>query len=129
MNKSDAQKLTELLGGCWHEVVARGLENICSCGFKSYLIVSLDEHIEESNPTYKNPKDILNKMKEFCGEERYIKFIRKISLKKHIDYAAYDEEPDKVSFVPMSTYEFINAYILNIPALVTKAIEFLDGEK
>lgn len=116
MTKSDAQRFTELTGGCWHSVVARGLENICSCGFKSYLIVSLDEHIEESHPTY-SAVDILKRMKEFCGEEKYRKFIRT----KAIGLCQLTDDEWIISI-----YE---TYILNPALLLRKCIEFLEGEK
>jgi len=59
-------------------------------------------------------------------EVEYKKFINKISIRKRIDYGAYDEEPDKIFFVKMTITEFINAYILNVPVLLLKAIEYLN---
>jgi hypothetical protein len=104
---SDAQRFTELLGGCWHEwmdTTEVGLR--CTCRM---ICGNLDEHIKKSNPTYSNPKDILNKMKEFCGIHKFRNFIYQLS-----DDCCED------------TIMFVETYILNPPALLRKAIEFLE---
>jgi hypothetical protein len=118
---SDAQIFTELIDGKWHEakLFQDGINYKCSCGCLFYK-ERMDNHIKESNPTYSNAADILNKMKEFCGEERYYTFIRKKGIgivRKLTDY-------------PINVYNvFIDeTYILNPPALLKKAVEFLKGE-
>lgn len=95
-------------GDCWHEWITGVSPEI-------YLIVC--KHCGEiytdynDNPTYDNPRDILNRMKEFCGEERYDEFIRWLQQTHWFEID-----------------EFLETYILNPPALLKKAVEFMKGE-
>ena len=117
--KSDAQKFTELTGGCWHKISP----------FDSPLSIILSivdgGKLEQNeyecrmcgtkyihNPTYTNAADILNKMKEFCGEEKYSEFIIELDL----DGSGILES-------------FINKFVLNHSALLQKVIEFLEEGK
>lgn len=63
---------------------------------------------------YSNAADILNRMKEFCGEEGYYNFTHKIVL-VNTGYIDIDK--------------FLDKYILNPSALLQKAIEFLEEGK
>lgn len=116
---SDAQRFTELTDGCWHNCYRKdGYWHDCYKCEKQYK--------DSDNLTYSNAADILNRMRTFCGEEKYRKFIKTISYEKHIDYREAYGEPDERYFVQMSLTDFINNYILNAPALLRKAIEFLE---
>lgn len=111
--KSPAQIFTELIGGCLHTFAPKSEDEwatmVCSkCG---YTTNDLNAQFEETANDYLNAADILNKMKEFCGEERYYKFICEIGLEKNFVY--YVEEK----------------YILNAPTLLLKAIEYLRSGK
>jgi hypothetical protein len=124
--KSDAQRFTEMTGVCWHErdwskepsfwVGGNGWQ--CFTCRKCGQNIPID--YDSKRPTYSNPKDILEKMKEFCGEDRYYEFIIHISF--------VQTGSSNVGFI-MSIGDFINTYILNPPLLLKKAIEFLEGEK
>jgi hypothetical protein len=108
---TDAQRFTELTGGCWHEYdKIIGLYNKCSCG---KICGNLDEHIKQSNPTYSNAADILNRMKEFCGIDKYEDFICTIGSITPL----FDEPP---------IYSIEEKFILNPAALLKKAMEFLE---
>lgn len=64
-------------------------------------------------PENYNAADILNRMKEFCREERYINFIKTVGE----------------IMAPHNYHEVISIdYILNPPALLQKAVEFLEGK-
>lgn len=119
--KSPAQIFTEATGGHWHIGREDGFPRfgVCECGYVAINKNTLD------NPTYSNPADILRRMKEFLGEEGFEKFIKTISLEKHVDYREAYGEPDERYFVTMSIIDFINGFILNAPALLDKAIEYL----
>jgi hypothetical protein len=108
MNKSDAQKLTELLGGCWHE---RDWTEEISTTMTGLNCRKCEKFVPFSykHPTYSNPKDILEKMKQFCGIHKFRNFIYQLS-----DDCCED------------TIMFVETYILNPPALLRKAIEFLE---
>jgi hypothetical protein len=74
----------------------------------------------DANPTYDNAADILNRMKDYCGEERYKIFIN--SFTSYTDYRHW------TTYKP--TIDFINEiYILNPSALLRKAVEFLQQNK
>ena len=120
MTKSDAQRFTELTGGIWHELLHSN-SRICTCGLTGESQSLLFIHISESNPTYSNAADILNRMKEFCGEERYAKFIGTLPLTFIVDKLNPNEELTKKLFI-----SFIDTYILNTPALLKKSVEFLE---
>ncbi len=120
MTKSPAQIFTELTGGCWHEAndCILGVWT-CSCGKKFYECEEeqLLEHLQKENNLYSNPADILTKMKEFCGEEKYGEFI-KFSLSSWI--------------IPFKegTRVYINIeYILNPTQLLERACEWLEQNK
>lgn len=73
---------------------------------------------KQPNPTYAHADEILKRMKEFCGEERYSSFIQYLQNRFEIK-------------------EFISTY-LNVPVrtkdeilkmvLLQKAIEFLEDK-
>lgn len=117
MNKSDAQILTELLGGCWHEEYweNKGAFEVRKCRCNNQTVRFVGEHI---NPTYTNPADILNRMSEKLGEKKFKKFIISISG-YHKDYFWLYAITD---MIPLK-------YIEDVPSLVTKSIEFLEKEK
>jgi len=113
---TDAQRFHELTGGCWHEYdKIIGLYNKCSCG---KICGNLDEHIKQSNPTYSNAADILKRMREYCGEEKYKKFFTEIATKRNGEYLEL-----------MTIYEFVATYILNPPSLLKKAVEFFERRR
>lgn len=118
MTKSDAQIFTELTGGCWH---GWERENIL---YKKGLDAKICKHcgiywnIDLQNPTYSNAADILKRMREYCGEEKYKKFFTEIATKRNGEYLEL-----------MTIYEFVATYILNPPALLKKAVEFLKGDE
>jgi hypothetical protein len=107
---TDAQRFTELTGGC-HHVRTSKYSAICrKCKADICSAPSI---------SYDNAADILNRMKEYCGEERYYTFIRKKGIgivRKLTDY-------------PINVYKiFIDeTYILNPSLLLREAIEFLEA--
>jgi hypothetical protein len=114
-HKSDNQRLTELLGGCWHEwmdTTEVGLR--CTCRI---ICGNLDEHIKKSNPTYQHADEVLNLMQEKLGEEKFDEFLETIGI---YHYAINTGSGD---------YYIQEYYILNVPAIVQKTIEFLEKEK
>jgi adenine-specific DNA glycosylase len=94
--KSDAQRFTELT--CSHK---KDWPNCDNCPFRFKCKAEM--------PTYSNPADILEKMKQFCGIHKFRNFIYQLS-----DDCCED------------TIMFVETYILNPPALLRKAIEFLE---
>lgn len=75
---TDAQRFHELTDGCWHEFKeVSQYGNICKC---NCLCGNLDEHIKKSNPTYSTAESILNRMKEFCGQSKYNKFLWRLGV-------------------------------------------------
>jgi len=123
---TDAQKFTELTGGCWHEPELSPYCRIITddryggryqC--TSYKCIKCGKEFKlRDNPTYSNPADILNRMKEKCGEERVKEFVQKLIIDSRL--SGYDA----TSLILW----FIYKYILNTPALLQKAIEFLEGK-
>lgn len=113
---TDAQKFHELTGGCWHEFKeVSQYGNICKC---NCLCGNLDEHIKKSNPTYSHADEILKRMKEYCGEERYFDFMVRLG----------SDVIEKTNPTPIGLINnFLNDYILNPPALLKKAVEFLEA--
>jgi len=98
---TDAQKFTELTGGKWENII----DGVCDrCGTVFY-----------ANPTYSTAADILNRMKEFCGVDKYENFICTVGSITPL----FDEPP---------IYSIEEKYILNPSALLQKAIEFLEGK-
>lgn len=89
MTKSNAQIFTELTGGKWDE---------------------------ENCVTFLNAADILNKMKEFCGEERYKEFVN-----EYIGEISYDVEHNEIIYIN-------EKYILTPSLLLEKAVEYLRKE-
>ena len=117
---ADAQRFHELTGGCWHEFKeVSQYGNICKC---NCLCGNLDEHIKKSNPTYSNAADILNRMKEFCGEEKFGLFVGNIGNVVDYQYEKFEFGND----IP-TDYLVDLKYILNPPALLRKAVEFLEA--
>lgn len=126
--KSPARQFTELTAkdknDVWHEEISGGRDykKVCSCGLllDDYIQKQLDRHIKESNPTYSHADEILNRMREKCGEEKYNTFINstRIGIVRRVtDY-------------PILLYKvFINEeFISNPSALLQKAVAFLKGE-
>jgi hypothetical protein len=105
--KSDAQRFHELTGGCWHEPIFLGSRICNKCGVL-FAIGNANEPFDDFdkvNPTYSNSADILNRMKEFCGEEKFEKFLYEIGWFK------------------------TTKYLFDCLALLDKAIEFLEQLK
>ena len=124
MTKSNAQIFTELTtkdkNDVWHEVRKgsyQAVDNmliidykyICSCGLVGNYKQPLEIHCKNLNPTYPNAADILNRMRDFVGEDGYIQFVIYLIIPKGMNY-----------------FTFIDQYILNPSALLEKAIEFLE---
>ncbi len=112
-------------GDVWHEITNYTIVKdgrvityaTCSCG-KNFLFDStLDEHIKNSNPTYDNPRDILKRMREYCGEERFDLFMAQLEYGNNTNVEGIDWSGN----IDID-------YILNPPALLKKAVEFLKGE-
>jgi hypothetical protein len=114
--KSDAQKLTELLGGCWHENTERDplyKNNKLLCT-KCNTWQLTDPCIRRGfiRPTYTHADEVLIPMREKLGEDKYMQFVIFLISSKEINY-----------------FTFIENYILNAPALLDKAIEYLEKKK
>ena len=125
---TDAQKFHELTGGCWHKVYSYEgyIDYPSAIGGRTVRRDQVwykcrkceNKSIDErsfTNPAYFNAADILNLMREFCREERYGKFIQELAF-----------EMFRTKTAP-SINEFIEMFILNPPALLRKAVEFLEG--
>jgi len=112
---SDARRFTELTakeGDDWHEMYGCNGQLVCSCGEKFSLSSFAINHVRQSNPTYTNAADILNRMKEFCGEglEDFIVEVGGLSKHgSHLDTILVD-------------------YVLHPDDLLQKAIEWLEAE-
>ncbi len=66
------RKVCKKLGIEWHEVVQRGFQNLCSCGFNCYLMVTLDKHIKDSNPDFTlNAKDLIEVLMKHTGWRKF----------------------------------------------------------
>lgn len=115
MTKSDNQKLFELLypEKCWHEIVEPRYYR-CSCGASFYHASGIYNHINQCNSTYTHADEVLIPMREKLGEEKYDMFVGTIGT------FLFDEDNE----LDVCIFE---KYILNVPALVQKAIEFLEG--
>ena len=117
MTKSEAQIFTELTGVCWHgwEAITEWVESIpTGTFFKCQKCGAILDCKENENPTY-SAVDILKRMKEFCGEEKYRKFIRT----KAIGLCQLTDDEWIISI-----YE---TYILNPALLLKKCNEFISG--
>jgi hypothetical protein len=99
---TETQRFHELTGGCWHEWVEK-------TGYVTYCKKCLSAY--EEIPTYDNPADILKRMRDYCGEERYKDFLNTISE----------------SISPYAKVIDIY-YIENAPALLRKACEWLENK-
>lgn len=123
MNKSDNQKLFELLypEKCWHEIVEPRYYR-CSCGASFYHASGIYNHINQCNSTYTNADEVLIPMREKLGEEKYEKFIKSLMW----DITERYEQPVNTQRIICLIIKY---FILNVPNLVTKAKEFLEGEK
>jgi len=99
---TENQRFHELIGGCWKP---------------KETVWETDKFAAEydPNPTYSNAADILKRMKEKCGEERYQQFITRKLIGVYHGRCTHPEE--------ISIYE---TYIHNTPALLRKAVEFLE---
>jgi hypothetical protein len=102
-------------GEVWHEVVPLTLKPRCSCGKMFTWKSDLSKHIDESNPTSDNPRDILNRMKDFCDGEQFGDFIDIIGKWEGVT------ENGEVWYVN-------SEYVINPIYLLKKAVEFLKGE-
>jgi hypothetical protein len=67
-------------------------------------------------PDNYNAADILNRMREFCGEGKYREFILRVGTQSRDWNNNY-------------TYYINTIYILNPSALLERAIEFLEGNE
>ncbi len=105
-------------GEVWHEVVEhRSGYYRCSCGEVFAYGSDIDNHINQINPTYSHADEILKRMKEYCGEERYFDFMVRLG----------SDVIEKTNPTPIGLINnFLNDYILNPPALLKKAVEFLE---
>jgi hypothetical protein len=104
-------------GEVWHEVVPITLKPRCSCGKMFTWQSDLSKHIDESNPTYDNPRDILKRMRDFCGEERFDLFMAQLEYGNNTNVEGIDWSGN----IDID-------YILDPPALCKKAVEFLKGD-
>jgi hypothetical protein len=107
---NDAQKFTELTGGCRHVRTSKysAICRKCKADICSAPSISYD-----------NAADILNRMKEYCGEERYFDFMVHLG----------SDVIEKTNPTPIGLINnFLNDYILDTPALCKKAVEFLKGD-
>lgn len=111
MNKSDAQKLTELLGGCWHErdwskeptMWVGGKGTHCFTCVKCKQPIPMD--YDSNRPTYTHADEVLLPLREKLGEEKFEKFLYGIDWFK------------------------TTKYLFDCPALVKKVIEYLEQMK
>jgi hypothetical protein len=123
MNKSDNQKLTELLGGCWHEGAIAQRSNFFEQNYGQNVLycklckTELESDYKNNRPTYTHADEVLIPLREKLGEEKYEQFITSLLY------------PKLFMTITMPVIYFTDTYILNIPALVIKAIEFLEKEK
>lgn len=119
---TNARIFTELTGRKWHFVSSYGEHYYeCSCGERYGSYEAIGEHTKVSNPTYQNAADILNRMREFCGEDE----VKHHSFMLNIGTYYSDRSLLKV----VITYYIEETYILNAPALLQEAIEFLRSGK
>lgn len=121
---SDARRFTELTakeGDYWHEMYGCNGQLVCSCGEKFSLSSFAINHVRQSNPTYTNAADILNRMKEFCGEERYRHFIVETGIGTWHEVDSF-KEGRKITFY------IKEEFIRNPSDLLQKAIEWLEAE-
>jgi hypothetical protein len=112
---TNAQIFTELTGGCWHEPIFYGSRICIHCGV---LIAVGDANkpfydMVKYNPTYSNAADILNRMREFVGEDKYKIFGTIIGL------WTYDPFNSKYNLYVGEKY------VTDPPVLLERAIEFL----
>lgn len=98
---------TLALGECWHFPERYGKIFVCVLCKKE---VPLEPH-----PTYSHADEILAKMREKLGEEKFNKFFIYLVDSLEIDGAG------KYNVI----YEFMNCYIFNPAELIGKAIEYL----
>jgi hypothetical protein len=112
-----ARLFHEATGGIWHEVEQAGTGYFkCSCSKEKHSYYYAEFLYQHTNPTYTNPADILNRMKEYCGEERYGEFIYQcITEMRTLNKTSY-----------LTVMGFVDSFILNAPALLRKAVEFLE---
>jgi hypothetical protein len=104
-----AKEFHEATGGVWHEREQVGAGYFkCSCSNEKHSYYYNEFLYQHTNPTYDNAADILKRMKEYCGEERYYKFVIK----------------SQVGIGYMSALWIADTYILNAPALLQKCVEF-----
>jgi uncharacterized C2H2 Zn-finger protein len=105
-------------GEVWHEVVEhRSGYYRCSCGEVFAYGSDIDNHINQINPTYDNPRDILKRMREYCGDERFDLFMAQLEYGNNTNVEGIDWSGN----IDID-------YILDPPALLQKAVEFLKGE-
>ena len=120
---TNAQRFHELTGkdknDVWNNFIGfRSSKFHCSCGLNFNYHNDLLEHIKESNPTYDNAADILNRMREFLEDDKYEEFIYTVG--------AYDKADHSIGLNEWISIDI--EYILNPAALLERAIEFLEGK-
>ena len=100
---TDVQRFTELTGGKWKENEFVWEDDKTCVQF-------------DPNSTYTNPADILKRMRDYCGEERYALFMAKLEYgmqQPNIEAIDWDGSIDE-------------DYVLNPSALLRKACEWLE---
>jgi len=117
---SDAQKFHELTGGKLHYEIESIQKDYyyCSCGFVEKDRSAFNGHIAKHNPTYSTAADILNRMKEFCGEIGYKLFLCRLLYAESCWDDLTENDYDGVIYVD---------YVTDPPALIKKAVEFLEA--
>lgn len=103
-------------GEVWHERINAIMFAdffTCSCGYQARTIEEFALHTKKSNPTYSHADEILKRMREYCGEERYRKFVAQIGKVRIV--------PPYISY----QYLYYEEYILDPSALCKKAREFV----
>lgn len=95
-------------GDCWHIRISKYSAICKKCGA---------DMSTATNPTYDNPLDILKRMREYCGDERFDLFMAQLEYGNNTNVEGIDWSGN----IDID-------YILDPPALCKKAVEFLKGE-
>lgn len=96
--------LTAKEGDCWHIRISKYSAICKKCGA---------DMSTATNPTYSHADDILKRMRGYCEIDKYEDFICTVGF----IIPLYDEPP---------IYSIEEKYILDPPALLKKAVEFLE---
>ncbi len=115
-DKSPEQEFFEATGGCRHEITEDTDRNVyvCNCGIELPTALFCQDHIKESNPTYSHADEILNRMKEYWGEEGYDLFMAQLEYGNR-------ENVEAIDWSGMIDVDLVT----NPKALLSKAIEYL----